>query len=517
VTVLFLAIVMAAVPLPIQAKDYQSTSNLVNECSSDHGITNCANNNAETIGDENSVNPQISQSSQFETGSDGKPGPPGPQGPQGPPGPAGSQGSQGPQGDIGPPGPAGPSGPVGPPGSQGNTGPAGPPGPPGQTGATGPIGPAGPPGEQGPPGPPGPSTVADVIHVVWHDDTPGTFDTLYKRYGAYFDPSTMDISNKLGTLSVGTADRPNIAVSGNIVHVVWGEGTPGDEDIFYTRSLDGGATFGSTINLSDNPGLSLNPEIAISGNNVYVVWHDHESINAIDIFYRRSTDGGTSFEATENLSNSPEVSERPAIAAIGDSVYVVWQEDTLTDRDIFFVRSIDGGSTFSIPADLSENDGFSQNPSISTTENIVHVVWEDNTSGTSEILYTRSLDGGLNFNPAESISLNTAGAFVPAIATLENNVYVVWSDDTPGNIGIIFRSSSDGGVNFGNTVNLSGNTVSSSPAISTSANNVYVVWTTGDLEIVFRKSTDSGVIFDPIASNLSINPGTSDAAAIAVS
>jgi hypothetical protein len=38
---------------------------------SDGGSTNCANNNAETIGDENIVNPQISQSSQVETGSDG--------------------------------------------------------------------------------------------------------------------------------------------------------------------------------------------------------------------------------------------------------------------------------------------------------------------------------------------------------------------------------------------------------------------------------------------------------------
>jgi hypothetical protein len=82
-------IVLVSTPLPIYAKDYQSTSNLVNECFSDHGNTHCANNNVDTFGDENIVNPQISQSSQFETGSDGKPGPPGPQGPPGPPGPPG--------------------------------------------------------------------------------------------------------------------------------------------------------------------------------------------------------------------------------------------------------------------------------------------------------------------------------------------------------------------------------------------------------------------------------------------
>ena len=176
-----------------------------------------------------------------------------------------------------------------------------------------------------------------------------------------FDPSMMDLSDNLGT-----ADSPTIAVSGNIVHVVWGDGTSGDEDVFYRRSLDGGATFGQTINLSDNPGLSLNPEIALSGSNVYVVWHDHELPVNAEIFYRRSTDGGASFEPTRNLSNSPETSERPTLAAIGNSVYVAWQEDTLTDRDVLFVRSIDSGNTFdSTIVNLSENDGFSQNPAMS--------------------------------------------------------------------------------------------------------------------------------------------------------
>jgi hypothetical protein len=48
--VVFMATVMVVTPLPTYAEDYQSTSNLLNECSSDEGSTNCANNNAETYG-----------------------------------------------------------------------------------------------------------------------------------------------------------------------------------------------------------------------------------------------------------------------------------------------------------------------------------------------------------------------------------------------------------------------------------------------------------------------------------
>ena len=106
-TVLFLVIVMfmplvdpltKLMPFSVYAKAYSSSAQLQNECSSEDGITNCANNNAETIGDENVVNPHVRQTS-IKSGEDGSPG------------------------GQGPPGPAGPAGPQGPPGVTGGTGP----------------------------------------------------------------------------------------------------------------------------------------------------------------------------------------------------------------------------------------------------------------------------------------------------------------------------------------------------------------------------------------------------------
>ena len=95
---------------------------------------------------------------------------------------------------------------------------------------------------------------------------------------------------------------PAIAVSGNNVHVVWDDDTLGNFEILYRRSFDGGATFGPTINLSNNAGQSFRPAIAVSGNNVHVVWDDNTPGN-FDILYKRSTDGGASFtEPTKNLS-----------------------------------------------------------------------------------------------------------------------------------------------------------------------------------------------------------------------
>jgi hypothetical protein len=42
----------------------------------------------------------------------------------------------------------------------------------------------------------------------------------------------------------------------------------------FAKSSDSGATFTSARNLSNNTGDSANPNIAVSGNNVYIVWED---------------------------------------------------------------------------------------------------------------------------------------------------------------------------------------------------------------------------------------------------
>ena len=88
---------------------------------------------------------------------------------------------------------------------------------------------------------------------------------------------------------------PALAVSSNNVHVVWHSGSEGGNfDILYRRSLDGGSTFPNIIkNLSNNMGISGFPAIAVSGNNVHVVWEDDTPDPLRDILYRRSTDGGS--------------------------------------------------------------------------------------------------------------------------------------------------------------------------------------------------------------------------------
>jgi hypothetical protein len=110
---------------------------------------------------------------------------------------------------------------------------------------------------------------------------------------------------------------PAVAASGNNVYVVWHGPFLGGQssDIHYRRSTDGGASFGDTMNLSNTAGVdSSSPAVAASGNSVYVVWADN-SLGHWDILYRRSTDGGASFGDTVNLTNDFQSTFNPAVAA----------------------------------------------------------------------------------------------------------------------------------------------------------------------------------------------------------
>lgn len=318
------------------------------------------------------------------------------------------------------------------------------------------------------------------------------------------------------------SSAPSIAIAGKNVYVVWHDDSPGNFEILYRRSTDGGATFGSTVNLSNDPAGSALPAIAVSGSNVYVVWLDGSST---DVLFRRSTDGGATFGSTVNLSNNPAGSHQPTIAASANNVYVVWLDQSLGNTETFYRRSTDGGATFESTINLSNNIGSSDLASIAVSGNNVHVVWDDDSAhGTDnpEILYRRSIDGGATFGSVINLSNNAGLSFFPSIAVSSNNVYVVWSDESAGDLEIFHRLSTDGGVSFGSTTNLSNNEGSSfTPSIAVLGNNVYIIWvemnSLVDFEILLITSTDGGSNFGRTAEFISNSGQLFVGPAIAVS
>jgi hypothetical protein len=169
----------------------------------------------------------------------------------------------------------------------------------------------------------------------------------------------------------------------NYRYLAWSAGEEEDRFILFARSTDGGNTFSSPISLSGNILSSVfNPEVSSSGKNVYVVWQGQSKNGNQDIFLRKSTDYGSSFGDAENISNDPGGSGNPEIAIIGNSTHVAWEGTTPGNNYIFYTKS-DDGSAFDSPKKLSSNIGMSYNPELivrdnPATDSFTYKVTDDN-------------------------------------------------------------------------------------------------------------------------------------------
>jgi len=81
--------------------------------------------------------------------------------------------------------------------------------------------------------------------------------------------------NGVLSISRGSFD-PALTISKNHILVAWDDDSPGNADIFFTKSTDRGNSFSiKPINLSKNVGRSLYPDVALSRSNIsYIIWSD---------------------------------------------------------------------------------------------------------------------------------------------------------------------------------------------------------------------------------------------------
>jgi hypothetical protein len=106
-----------------------------------------------------------------------------------------------------------------------------------------------------------------------------------------------------------------MAISGNNVYIVWPSNQTGHLEILFRASSDNGQTFIDKVNLSNTPNVdSIDPEIATSGNYVYISWWEDYGNGTRVPFFRASNDNGNTFEPVLSLSDNGPIpaQESPA-------------------------------------------------------------------------------------------------------------------------------------------------------------------------------------------------------------
>jgi hypothetical protein len=335
---------------------------------------------------------------------------------------------------------------------------------------------------------------SDNIHVVWEDNS------MDSNYEIYYKKST-DGGGTWSTtrLTFTSYESANPAISidtSDNIHVVWTEGDWGSQEIYYNGSTDGGATWSTKKRLTWSSGNSYDPAItADSGNKLHVVWQD-ETPGHYEIYHKSSTNGGGTWSMTKRLTWWPDDSSFPIISeGSSGTFHLFWTEvfQSNINTETLYKRSADGGVTWPKAKRLTWSAGLTHRPKFSIGPvSTINIVWQDKTSGNYEVYYKKSTDEGATWAGTKRLTWNSGGSHYPVIAQDSSNaIHVVWHDATPPNIELFYKKSTDGGTSW-STQRLtwnSGGSYTAHMAID-SNDDIHIVWydyTTGDSEIHYKK------------------------------
>ncbi|MDI6751316.1 MAG: carboxypeptidase regulatory-like domain-containing protein [bacterium] len=172
------------------------------------------------------------------------------------------------------------------------------------------------------------------LYLVWNDARDWGYQDEMYNHELYLKKSN-DFGETWGQdtriTSVQTKTQliwPNIAVNGNIIHIVWEER---EKKVFeesgvtykiivyricYKRSEDGGETWSEDVVLKEanwrwkEYEKVHRPNIVIDGEKVFVLWEalrkgEGSQMEGFQIYLKRSVDGGESWEEEKKITNTP--------------------------------------------------------------------------------------------------------------------------------------------------------------------------------------------------------------------
>lgn len=345
-----------------------------------------------------------------------------------------------------------------------------------------------------------------AVHVVLFDNRDGNQEIYYKSSS---DTGLTWSADVRLTNNASNSQTPRIVVSGTSLHCVWQDNRDGNYEVYYKRSTDNGATWGSDTRLTSNSNWSLFPTLAVSGSAVHLLWMDDRDGNR-ETYFKRSTDNGNTWSSDERLSNDADWTWSPAIAAAGDTVHAVWYESDAggnLGKDIWYVRSTNAGATWNSAVNLTNDLGVSMGPCVGVSGSVVHVVWEDNRDGNYEIYGKRSTDNGASWGSDTRLTSNSAASTGSSIDVSGPNAHLAWTDERDGNSEVYYKSSVNHGLSWGPDERLTNDGATSFyNSISVSGPAVHVTWydnRDGNWEVYYKRNPTGNVYIDEQRSMIS--------------
>ena len=256
------------------------------------------------------------------------------------------------------------------------------------------------------------------------------------------------------TVATNLAVGWSVAASGASVDVVWVRQVPGQTAmrLYYRRSLDGGASWQAARALTGSTSRVADAAVARHSNGqVSVVFTGYTTGK---IYIRTSANGGTTFVSKRQLASTSNdepgrvVSYRsdPAVAIAGGVTYVAYtsDHDTISTR-----RSANRGRTWSAPTIITRSATGSE-LSLAAAGKKAILGYTISASGRIKAVFRRTVNQGVTWATRRSFATLGAGEFSmsPQFAYKGGVLGVIFKYGKPGTSPVWYRESADLGATW---------------------------------------------------------------------
>ena len=285
------------------------------------------------------------------------------------------------------------------------------------------------------------ASVGNIIYIVWVDDSSGEREIMFCKSsdsGKTFSNSAIVSQNSIGPYHV------ELAAEGQSVYIVWNSFDKEMRNIILlSKSDDAGKTFSELreIGIGD---METFPKISADADEYFVTW-DKKNDKDTEILFIK---GHKDYDKINSVTNLSKLNDEGTdggetqVAANADHLLVAWTSNMPVDKKHVYVSSsINNGNDFGKSVHVSSINS-------SNVENIIndgnsYLVWQDNLYGSQDIFLTKSNMNGTSIDKAINVSKNTGISECPSITVSRNGIHMVWEDDTTGNHEVLYTRLSE--------------------------------------------------------------------------